>query len=144
MNINDDDATLAPVGKVVGLHHVSVPVADVIRSSDWYHYVFAFDVRFILEEEDGIVGIILQHESGLTVALRHAPTQAEALRDYCPLSLCVGEHDDLRRWCDLLDDKSVAHSTILDGHLGWYVEVPDPDGIIVELHTYGLPTADEP
>ena len=42
-----------------------------------------------------------------------------------------------------LDALGVSHSAPADGHLGWYVEVPDPDGLIIQLHTIGHPTADE-
>ena len=51
--------------------------------------------------------------------------------------------DDLDQWCARLDTLGVRHSAPAQGHLGWYIEVPDPDGIIVELHTIEQPTADE-
>jgi hypothetical protein len=40
----------------------------------------------------------------------------------------------------------VKHSAPTEGHLGWYVEVPDPDDVIIGLNTFGnigQPTADE-
>jgi hypothetical protein len=37
----------------------------------------------------------------------------------------------------------VNHGAPEEGHLGTYVDVPDPDGIIVRLHTGSAPDAEE-
>ena len=131
---------------LVGLHHVRLPVSDVDRSGDWYAQVFGFEARLALEEEDRLVGIVVSHLSGLTLGLHHAPDLARALRGFCPFAFSIGPADELTRWCSHLDNLGVEHSAPTEGHLGWYVEVPDPDGIIIGLHTIGKigqPTADE-
>jgi catechol 2,3-dioxygenase-like lactoylglutathione lyase family enzyme len=128
---------------VVGLHHVRLPVSDVMRSRDWYTDVFGFEPLLSVEEEDHVVGVVVGQRNGLTLGLHYAPALAGALRGFSPVGLSVGAVDDLTRWCTRLDALGVRHSAPAEGHLGWYVEVPDPDGLIIELHTIGQPTADE-
>jgi catechol 2,3-dioxygenase-like lactoylglutathione lyase family enzyme len=128
---------------IVGLHHARIPVTDVLRSHDWYVNVFGFEPCLMLEEEDVVTGVVLQHDTGLTVVLVEAPAQAAALRGFCAVAFCVGERGDLTRWCARLDEMGIAHSDERDGHFGWFVQVPDVDGIVLELHTFGFPTAEE-
>jgi catechol 2,3-dioxygenase-like lactoylglutathione lyase family enzyme len=59
------------------------------------------------------------------------------------MALSVGDSDELDRWCTRLDTLGTEHTPPAEGHLGWYVEVPDPDGLVIQLHTIGQPTADE-
>jgi catechol 2,3-dioxygenase-like lactoylglutathione lyase family enzyme len=141
--VKDSAAGFSPL---VGLHHVRIPVSDVDRSSDWYTWVFGFEARLLLEEEDRLVGIVVCHPSGLTLGLHRAPDLARALRGFCPLAFSIGTADELTQWCSHLDSLGVKHSAPTEGHLGWYVEVPDPDDVIIGLNTFGnigQPTADE-
>ena len=137
----NDPALAAPV--VVGLHHVRLPVSDVWRSRDWYSATFDFEPCLSLEEEDRVVGVIVMHRSGLTLGLHHAPALARALHGFCSVALSIGAVDDLHDWCRHLDTLGVQHTAPAEGHLGWYAEVPDPDGLVIELHTIGQPSADE-
>ena len=127
----------------VGLHHVRLPVSDVMRSRDWYTDVLGFEPRLSLENEDRVVGVVVDHRSGLTLGLHYEPALARALRGFCTVALNVGTVDDLDRWCAYLDTLGIGHSAPAEGHLGWFVEVPDPDGLVIELHTTGQPSADE-
>jgi catechol 2,3-dioxygenase-like lactoylglutathione lyase family enzyme len=131
------------VNSPAGLHHVRLPVSDVMRSRDWYAEVLGFDPRLSVEEEHHVVGIVVGYRNGLTLGLHHAPDRARALNGFCPIALSVGTLDDLLRWCARLDTLGVRHSSPTEGHLGWHVDVPDPDGIIIQLHTSGQPSADE-
>jgi catechol 2,3-dioxygenase-like lactoylglutathione lyase family enzyme len=128
---------------IVGVHHVRLPVSEVVRSSEWYQDVFGFEPRLRLEEEDQIIGCVVGQRSGLTLGLHHAPALAQALKGFCSIALSVRTHSDLAQWCAYLDGLGVAHSRPAEGHLGWYVEVPDPDELIVQLHTIEQPTSDE-
>jgi catechol 2,3-dioxygenase-like lactoylglutathione lyase family enzyme len=126
----------------VGLHHVRLPVSDVMRSRDWYTDVLGFEPCLSLEDEDRVVGVVVDHRSGLTLGLHSAPARARALRGFCSIALNVGTADDLDRCCTRLDTLEIGHSAPIAGHLGWYVEVPDPDGLVIELHTSSQPSAD--
>lgn len=128
---------------IVGLHHARLPVSDVMRSRDWYVEVFGFEPRLCVEEEDHVVGVVVGQPGGLTLGLHHAPDLARALRGFCSIALGVRTVDDLAQWCTHLDTLGIDHSVPAEGHLGWYVEVRDPDGLVVGLHTSGQPTADE-
>jgi len=132
-----------PVVAILGLHHVRLPVSDVIRSRDWYVDVLGFEPRLLLEEEEEIVGAVVALPEALTLGLHCAPELARALRGFCPVALEVGTSDELTRWCTRLDTLGIDHSEPAEGHLGWYVEVPDPDGLVIRLHTAAQPTADE-
>jgi catechol 2,3-dioxygenase-like lactoylglutathione lyase family enzyme len=114
-----------------------------MRSRDWYASIFGFEPRLSLEEEDRVVGVVLIHQSGLTFGLHHAPELARSLHGFCSVALSVGDSDDLDQRCTCLDTLDVKHTPPTEGHLGWYVEVRDPDGLIIQLHTIGQPTADE-
>ena len=128
---------------VVGLHHLRLPVSDVMRSRDWYSATLGFEPCLSLEEEDRVVGVVVIHPSGVTLGLHHAPALARALSGFCSVALSIGAADDLDDWCARLDTLGVEHTAPVEGHLGWYLEVPDPDGLIIRLHTIGQPTADE-
>jgi catechol 2,3-dioxygenase-like lactoylglutathione lyase family enzyme len=120
-----------------GVHHVRLPVSDIARSRDWYTSALGFETRLTVEEEDHIVGVVVVHRSGVTIGLHAAPALAGALRGFCPVALNVGDRSDLTSWCEYLDALGVSHSLPTEGHVGWYVQVPDPDGLIIELHTNG-------
>jgi catechol 2,3-dioxygenase-like lactoylglutathione lyase family enzyme len=137
----NDPASAPP--DLVGLHHLRLPVSDVMRSRDWYASVFGFKPRLSLEEEDLVVGVVLSHQSGLTLGLHHAPELARSLHGFCSVALSVRDSDDLNNWCARLDTLDVKHTPPTEGHRGWYVDVPDPDGLVIQLHTTGQPTADE-
>jgi catechol 2,3-dioxygenase-like lactoylglutathione lyase family enzyme len=132
-----------PAVATLGLHHVRLPVSDVMRSRDWYADVFGFEPRLCLEEEDNVIGAVVAQPGGLTLGLHYAPALARALHGFCSVALSVGTFDDLTRCCTRLDAVGIAHSEPAEGHLGWFVEVPDPDGLVIQLHTVGQPAADE-
>ena len=90
-----------------------------------------------------LVGVVLAQRSGLTLGLHYAPALARALEGFCSIALSVGADDDLTLWCERFDALGVDHSLPCEGHLGRYVAVPDPDGLVIELHTLDQPAADE-
>jgi catechol 2,3-dioxygenase-like lactoylglutathione lyase family enzyme len=123
-------------GRVSGLHHVKLPVRDVERSRDWY--AGAFDFRCSLEfREDGrLVGVGMEQPDGdLRVALREDPARAAALAGFDTVCLAVGTRTDLDDLLARLDARGVAHGTPTAGRAGDAVDVPDPDGHLVRIHT---------
>src|SRR5262245_55048382 len=128
---------------VYGLHHVRVPVADVFVSRDWYVDVLGFESVLEHEEENRVVGAVLQHPCGVVLGLHVDPARAGALAGFGVVSLSCGPRSALEHFSRCLDDAEVDHSAIRVGNLGWYMDLPDPDGILVELHTSEQPAADE-
>ena len=127
----------------VGVHHVRLPVSDVLRSRDWYLDVLGFEPILVVEEEGGVTGVVLEHPCGITMGLHLEPRRAAALSAFAALALCVGDRHNLEVWCSHLGQLGLEHSPIIEGHIGYSVQVPDPDGIFIQLHTSGHPSADE-
>lgn len=84
--------------------------------------------------------MVLEHPSGLTIGLHEDRERAQALGGFVVVGLRV---QDIGAWIEFLDRLDVAHGPPGDGHLGRYVRVADPDGILIELHTPGQPSAEE-
>ena len=128
---------------VTGLHHVRFPVTDPQTSRDWYARVLGFVPVLDYERERGVIGVVCRHPTGLVIGLHRDPLRARALCGFAVLSLAVAAPDDLERWIEHLDRLSVPHGPIKEGHLGLYLEVPDPDGIVIRFHSGPLPYVEE-
>jgi catechol 2,3-dioxygenase-like lactoylglutathione lyase family enzyme len=128
---------------IIGVHHVKAPVGDVLRSRDWYVEVLGFTPLLDFEEEERLIGVALQHPCGFTIGLHLDPERAAALCGFPTVALCAGDLEDLMDWSAYLDGRSIEHSPVLEGHLGWFIQLEDPDGVLVQLHTKGQPAADE-
>jgi catechol 2,3-dioxygenase-like lactoylglutathione lyase family enzyme len=132
---------LAP--RIDGFHHVRLPVSEVLVSRHWYVDILGFWPLLVEEEEeeeDRVTGMALAHPSGVVIGLREEPERARALRGFVPVALSV---PDVGAWVDYLDGRAVPHEPLVDGHLGQYLQIPDPDGIIIELHTLHQPSEDK-
>ncbi len=95
------------------------------------------------EDENGVVGVVLRHSEGFVIGLHRDPQRAASLRGFAIVGLSVDGHTQLRQLCNRLDKAGTAHSGPTEGHIGWYVDVPDPDGILIRFHTGTAPDAEE-
>ena len=124
--------------ELLGIHHVKYPVADLERSRAWYSEVLGLELmrEFV---EDGVVrGVALRAGSGaVVVALREAPQHASGLAGFDPVAFLVEDRAALLAWADHLDSLGIDHGTIVEGSIGWMLELLDPDGIHVRLYTTG-------
>jgi catechol 2,3-dioxygenase-like lactoylglutathione lyase family enzyme len=119
-----------------GVHHVAVPVTDIERSRDWYEAVLGFRSVVDEETEDSLVAVTLEHPTGgIVVCLSAAPERAHALAGFSPVSLAVASVSELARWENHFTTIGVQHSASREAHLGWALDVTDPDGIRIQLHT---------
>jgi catechol 2,3-dioxygenase-like lactoylglutathione lyase family enzyme len=134
---------MEPMAPITGLHHVRLPIGDLDRSIDWYTRVFDFEVLLYEEEEAGPVGAVLRHRTGIVVGLHLDPARATSLKGFNVLGLATANRDELTVWVHRLDGLGTAHGPITEGHAGSFVGVPDPDGMVVQLHTSEQPDADE-
>ena len=126
--------------EIVGLHHVRVPVSDVLVSRDWYLTVLGFIPMLVSEDETSVMGEALLHPSGLVVGLHIDPDAARALAGFCVLGLGV---DDISDWVDYLDRTGIERGPVEVGHGGSHVSVVDPDGLVIELHTRVQPSTED-
>jgi len=120
---------------IVNLHDIRIPVADVLLSKDWYMTVLGLVPVLDLEQEEGVVGVVLRHPLGFVVGLHHEPERAAALRGFAVLGLAIAGEVQLRDWSATLEQHGFPHCPVEQGHLGWYMDVPDPDGILIRFHT---------
>lgn len=125
---------------IVSFHHVRLPVSDVLSSHDWYIDIFGFRSVLTFETEDRVTGVALEHPCGAVLGLHQDAERAGALRGFVVIGLCV---PDISEWAGYLDRRAVPHTAPEFGHLGRHLQIADPDGILVELHTLEQPSADE-
>jgi catechol 2,3-dioxygenase-like lactoylglutathione lyase family enzyme len=124
------------LAEISGLHHVKLPVTDVARSGDWYRRAFGFRCQFEFREHGRLCGVALRHPVGdVGLALREDPRRAAALAGFDVLCLAVGTRADLDALLHRLDEGGIGHGTPSPGRGGDAVDVPDPDGHVVRLHT---------
>ena len=120
----------------VGVHHVGLPVTDIERSRTWYETVLGFRSVLDEESEDGIITVTLEHPlNGIIVCLIAAPPQARVMADFSPLSLAVASATELDRWENHLAALGIEHTESRNAYLGWALDVIDPDGKRIQLHT---------
>ena len=123
------------VRDLAGIHHVTLPVADVGRSRDWYARAFGLEVLHEPTDTD-TAEITMAHPSvSIEVVLRHDPLRALALAGFNALSFAVGTIEDLDALVERLDAQSIAHGLPTTSSTGVYVDVADPDGLVVRLTT---------
>jgi len=130
----------APAPDIIGMHHVRLPVSNVLLSRDWYSVVLGLAPILVAEDEEGVTGIVMRHRTGIIISLHCAPERAKALLGFAVLGLSV---PDLAAWTRHLDRLGIGHSNPVDVHPGHRLEVVDPDGLVIELHTPRQPSADE-
>jgi hypothetical protein len=126
-----------------GLHDVRLPVSDPWVSRAWYMSVLAFEPMLDLQEEAGLVGVVLRHASGLVVGLHQDRVRAAGISGFVVLTLSVADRAALHACATRLDEMGQTHSDIEQGHVGWYLDVADPDGIVIRLHTATTVDAEE-
>ena len=122
-----------------GVHHLKLTVSDVARSRDFYTSMFGFDVV----GDHG--STVLISDGTVMIGLAPPPDPSEAiLRDVFSenrigldhLSFTVSSRDDLERAAQLLNERGVMCSEIVDLGPGFGIYVlmlRDPDNIQLEL-----------
>jgi catechol 2,3-dioxygenase-like lactoylglutathione lyase family enzyme len=129
--------------RVAGLHHVALPAADVLATSDWYTQTFGFVCVLVEEEESRVVSVVLEHPTGVLLYLHQAADRLDALSGFSVLGLTVDDRKQLLRWADHLTRRNIRHTEPRAAHLGWTLDVIDPNGLHVQLHTRELVSADD-
>ena len=123
---------------IVGIHHVKFPVSDLQQSRVWYERVLGLQVLVDFPDEDGVVrGLagLLPGTPPVAVALRQHPTAAAGAAGFDPVSFAVTDREAALSWAEHLDQLGVEHSDVVEGTLGWALDVADPDGIVIRLYS---------
>jgi len=130
------DSLEVPVGGILGLHHVKVPVTDLERSRKWYEQVFDLEPEVEFRDDDGSVrGVAYRPKAGFTLALRENPEVARAIVGFDPFAILVQGRADVDAWAGRLDAFGIAHSPVIEGAVGWLLSFKDPDGIELRLYS---------
>ena len=149
MSVSSSSTPLSGPGEGIGrpplsgLHHVRLPVSNAWTSRDWYMDVLGCSPLLDVEVEYGVVGVVIRHPCGVVIGLHQNAVRASALSGFAVLGFAVADRSTLEDWARTLEQGGVPHLGIAQGHLGWYLDVPDPDGIVVRLHTGSGPDTEE-
>ena len=135
------------MAQISGFHHMTLPARDLDRSGDWYERVFDFERVLIEEEEDRVTMVMLEHPEGILLYLHQPPDLSPAWHwlgsAVAVLSFRVASRADLVLWDRRLAELGAEHSSPRQAHLGWALDVIDPSGIRIQLHTYEALSADD-
>ena len=135
------------MAQISGFHHVTLPARDLERSGDWYERVFGFQRVLIEEDEDRVTMVMLEHPEGMLLCLHQSPDLGQAWHGLdsavAVLSFRVASRADLVAWDERLAELQTEHSGPRQAHLGWALDVLDPSGLRIQLHTYETISADD-
>ncbi|HEU0130314.1 MAG TPA: VOC family protein [Mycobacteriales bacterium] len=124
-----------------GIHHVKIPVTDLVRSREWYERVLGYEVTMEFRDDDGVVRGVGGQPPGLGeagLALRQEPGAATGLSGFDPIAFGVSDRESIDRWVAQLDAEGVAHSPVIRARIGWVVSFHDPDGVELRLYSRSL------
>jgi glyoxylase I family protein len=134
-------------GSISGFTHVSLSVADVDRSRNFYHEVLGlpvlaeiiegtvFDGRELILLVGRVALCLQEHRSHQSAPFDPSHTGLDHL------SFQVPTIEELQAWTTRLTAAGIEHSGVkpMPGY-GDFIELRDPDGIQLELHCLGPPT----
>ncbi|MGH2735774.1 MAG: VOC family protein [Actinomycetota bacterium] len=125
-----------------GITHVSLSVSDLEQSLDFYHRILNLPILvppFDGEVFDGRQVMLTAGRIALCLQA-HTANEGEAFEptrtglDH--FALRVESRSELEQWSIRLDREGIPHSEIKPaGAFGQMIELRDPDGIQLELHT---------
>lgn len=120
------------------VHHITLTVLDVERSSEWYQRVLG-PAEAITRAGDGWHRIRMAWPDGLVIGVTaHEATAPEDAFDARRVGLdhiglaCASE-EEVRAWADRLDALGVDRGPVETVPYGWAVTARDPDGIAIEF-----------
>lgn len=126
---------------------MTLPARDAELSGDWYERVFGFERVLIEEDEDRVRAVMLEHPAGMLLALHVSdeeipPWQGQGV-GIAVLSFRVTGYADLVLWERRLTELGAEHSSPREAHLGWALDVVDPSGLRIQLHTREVISVDD-
>lgn len=132
------------LGEVLGLHHIKIPVSDLVRSRAWYERVFELEPFMeFRDDEDGVVrGVTYRSKRELTLSLRENAAAANGIAGFDPFAIMLRGRSDIEHWVGRLDELGVSHSAVIEAPIGYIMTFDDPDGLQLRFYTLNENGAD--
>ena len=124
-------------GEILGVHHIKIPVTDLVRSRAWYERVFDLEPRM----EFATITMVLcaacptGPRETFALALRENPEAARGMAGYDPFAIMLRGRADVDHWVNRLDDLGVAHAPVTEATIGYILAFDDPDGLQLRFYT---------
>jgi len=130
------------MAEMAGLHHVALSVKDVDASVAWYTEVLGLEEQLRLDSQDRRVAILCIPASG------SGPTQQLGLvehkasnQGFDPKNLGLDHvaftatsREELQAWADLLEERGLVSSGVIETPFGGMLNFADPDGIALAVY----------
>lgn len=131
----NSDVSDAPV--LAGVHHLKLPVRDLVRSRDWYASRLGYQVVIEFVEAGQPMGVALRHPNGgPDLALRLDPARAEAAAGFDYFAIGVPDKAAIEALADRLSSLGETHAGVHFATIGWILPMlHDPDGHEVRFYT---------
>jgi catechol 2,3-dioxygenase-like lactoylglutathione lyase family enzyme len=119
-----------------GVHHLRLPVRDVVRSYAFWSGVLGYERDFDFPGPHGVLGWALKHPAGgPNLVLWHDPDRAAATCGFPWFSLGLPTRQDVLNLAETLDRLGIAHGGVQDAFVE--IKLPfvhDPDGHLISFY----------
>lgn len=115
---------------LAGVHHLKLPVRDLVRSREWYVDRLGYEVGVEFVEAGQLMGVGLRHPNGgPDLALRLDPARAEAAAGFDYFAIGVPDKAVLEELAERLTTLGDPHAGVQFATIGWVLPMlHDPDG----------------
>ena len=129
------DSTTVP--RLAGVHHLKLPVTDLLRSREWYESRLGYRSVQEFREEGRLMGLVMEHpDGGPSFALRLDPERARAAAGFDYFSIGVPDREGIEELARRLTDLGEEHAGVHFATIGWILPMlHDPDGHEVRFYT---------
>lgn len=124
--------------RLAGIHHLKLPVTDLIRSREWYQTRLGYRVQLEFVEQGQLVGYVLEHPNGgPPLALRLNPARARAAAGFDYFAIGVPGKETIEQLAARLTAMGEQHAGVHWATIGWILpHLRDPDGHEIRFYTH--------
>lgn len=122
---------------LAGVHHLKLPVSDLIRSQHWYASRLGYQPVREFHENGTLVGLVMDHPAGgPSFALRLDPERARSAAGFDYFSIGVPDKQAIEDLAARLTALGEQHGGVHFASIGWILPMlHDPDGHEVRFYT---------
>lgn len=120
-----------------GIHHIKIPVTDLVRSRAWYESRLGYRAGLEFVEGGQLMGVVLEHPNGGPgLGLRLNPERSAGLADFDFFAIGVPDRSTLEALAARLSELGESHAGVHMATEGWILPaLHDPDGHEVRFYT---------